>query len=106
MEVEERHKTTEERHMEALEAVEEQEEELHRQLVAVKAIVEKPGGEATLPTASSQAFCAQPFNEEIDEIVIPPNFREVVIEPFDQTQDPHTHLQAFQTQMYISGGNN
>ncbi|RDY06842.1 hypothetical protein CR513_09113, partial [Mucuna pruriens] len=26
-------------------------------------------------------------------------------EPFDKTQDPHAHLQAFETQMYISGGN-
>ncbi|RDX87045.1 hypothetical protein CR513_31541, partial [Mucuna pruriens] len=27
-----------------------------------------------------------------------------MVEPFDGTQDPHAHLQAFQTQMYISGG--
>ncbi|RDX63594.1 hypothetical protein CR513_57959, partial [Mucuna pruriens] len=47
----------------------------------------------------------QPFSEEIDETPIPPNFREVVVEPFDGTQDPHTHLQDFQTQMYISGEN-
>ncbi|RDY12852.1 hypothetical protein CR513_02279, partial [Mucuna pruriens] len=26
------------------------------------------------------------------------------MEPFDGMQDPHTHLQAFQTEMYISGG--
>ncbi|RDX74883.1 hypothetical protein CR513_45318, partial [Mucuna pruriens] len=43
--------------------------------------------------------------EEIDGTRIPINFREVVVEPFDGTHDPHTHLQAFQTQMYISGGN-
>ncbi|RDY00393.1 hypothetical protein CR513_16431, partial [Mucuna pruriens] len=35
---------------------------------------------------------------------IPQNFREVIIEPFDGSQNPHTHLQAFQTQMYISRG--
>ncbi|RDY05806.1 hypothetical protein CR513_10308, partial [Mucuna pruriens] len=27
------------------------------------------------------------------------------MEPFDGSQDPYAHLQAFQTQMYISGGN-
>ncbi|RDX96114.1 hypothetical protein CR513_21272, partial [Mucuna pruriens] len=35
---------------------------------------------------------------------VPPNFREIMVEPFDGSQDPHAHLQAFQTQMYISGG--
>ncbi|RDX77001.1 hypothetical protein CR513_42942, partial [Mucuna pruriens] len=44
------------------------------------------------------------FSHEIDETQVPPNFRGVVVEPFDGTQDPHAHLQAFQTQMYISGG--
>ncbi|RDX72511.1 hypothetical protein CR513_48009, partial [Mucuna pruriens] len=47
----------------------------------------------------------QPFSEAIDGMPIPPNFREVVVEPFDGMQDPHAHLQAFQTQIYISGGN-
>ncbi|RDX95225.1 hypothetical protein CR513_22292, partial [Mucuna pruriens] len=42
---------------------------------------------------------------EIDETPIPPNFREIVVEPYDETQDHYAHLQAFQTQMYISGGN-
>ncbi|RDX97030.1 hypothetical protein CR513_20248, partial [Mucuna pruriens] len=65
------------------------EEELHRQLAIVKAIVEKPGGEVAPPPAlTTQAFWAQPFSEEIDETTILPNFREVVIEPFDGTQDP------------------
>ncbi|RDX96121.1 hypothetical protein CR513_21268, partial [Mucuna pruriens] len=27
-----------------------------------------------------------------------------MVEPFDGSQDPHAHLQAFQAQMYISGG--
>ncbi|RDX86850.1 hypothetical protein CR513_31764, partial [Mucuna pruriens] len=36
--------------------------------------------------------------------MVPPNFRELLIESFDGTQDPHAHLQAFHTQMYISGG--
>ncbi|RDX96071.1 hypothetical protein CR513_21320, partial [Mucuna pruriens] len=35
---------------------------------------------------------------------VPPNFREIMVEPFDGSQDPHAYLQAFQTQMYISGG--
>ncbi|RDY02344.1 hypothetical protein CR513_14207, partial [Mucuna pruriens] len=33
-----------------------------------------------------------------------PLWREILVDPFDGTQDPHAHLQAFQTQMYISGG--
>ncbi|RDX76257.1 hypothetical protein CR513_43773, partial [Mucuna pruriens] len=106
MEVEERHKKAEARHMDDLKATDEREEELRHQLATVKATVEKPRGATTPPPApSTQAFWAQPFSEEIDETTIPPNFRKVVIEPFDGTQDPHTHLQAFQTQMYISGGN-
>ncbi|RDX78624.1 hypothetical protein CR513_41076, partial [Mucuna pruriens] len=64
------------------------------------------GGEPSSPVENSlQPFWGQPFSEEIDETPIPPNFREVVVEPFDGAQDPHAHLQAFQTQMYISGGN-
>ncbi|RDY04494.1 hypothetical protein CR513_11786, partial [Mucuna pruriens] len=51
------------------------------------------------------AFWGQPFNEEIDRIPISANIRELVVDSFDDTQDPHAHLQAFQTQMYISGGN-
>ncbi|RDY12853.1 hypothetical protein CR513_02280, partial [Mucuna pruriens] len=31
---------------------------------------------------------------------------ELVIDPFDGSQDPHAHLQAFQTQVYINGANN
>ncbi|RDX70823.1 hypothetical protein CR513_49889, partial [Mucuna pruriens] len=82
----------EERHRKA------EEEELCHQLTAVKATVEKLGGAvAPLLTPSTQVFWAQPFSEEIDETVIPLNFREVVIKPFDRTQDPHIHLQAFQT---------
>ncbi|RDX59107.1 hypothetical protein CR513_61913, partial [Mucuna pruriens] len=53
---------------------------------------------------SIQPFWGQPFTSEIDETHIPPNFREIVVEPFDGTQDPYAHLQAFQAQMYISGG--
>ncbi|RDX87786.1 hypothetical protein CR513_30700, partial [Mucuna pruriens] len=45
-----------------------------------------------------------PRNQEIDETRVPPNFREIMVEPFDGSIDPHAHLQAFQTQMYISGG--
>ncbi|RDX98176.1 hypothetical protein CR513_18946, partial [Mucuna pruriens] len=44
-------------------------------------------------------------DEEIGRTLILANFRELVMKPFDGTQDPHTHLQAFQTQMYISRGN-
>ncbi|RDX70757.1 hypothetical protein CR513_49966, partial [Mucuna pruriens] len=52
----------------------------------------------------AQPLWRQPFCEEIDEARIPPHFREILVDPFDEIQDPHAHLQAFQTQMYISGG--
>ncbi|RDY06590.1 hypothetical protein CR513_09399, partial [Mucuna pruriens] len=64
------------------------------------------GEPSTLVESSPQIFWGQPFSEEIDETQVPPNFREVVVEPVDGTQDPHAHLQVFQTQMYISEGNN
>ncbi|RDX98076.1 hypothetical protein CR513_19057, partial [Mucuna pruriens] len=113
METEERHrlakewhteelKAAEGQHTEALKVAEEWEEELRRQLATVKVIVEKPGGAATTPVAGTPTFWAQPFSEEIDETAIPQNFREVVIETFDRTQDPHTHLQAFQTQIDLA----
>ncbi|RDX97029.1 hypothetical protein CR513_20247, partial [Mucuna pruriens] len=77
MEVEERHRMAEERHMEALKAAKEREEELHHQLAVVKAIVEKLGRAAASPVVGAQAFWAQPFSKEIDETTIPPNFCKV-----------------------------
>ncbi|RDX76999.1 hypothetical protein CR513_42940, partial [Mucuna pruriens] len=62
----------------------------------IKATTEKPRGTTRE---------GQPFSEEIDETPIPSNFLKVVVESFDGTQDPHVHLQAFQHQMYVSGGN-
>ncbi|RDY07416.1 hypothetical protein CR513_08478, partial [Mucuna pruriens] len=50
-----------------------------------------------------ECIIGQPFNLEIDQAVIPPYFLELVVDPFDGTQDPNIHLQAFQTQVYISG---
>ncbi|RDX78449.1 hypothetical protein CR513_41278, partial [Mucuna pruriens] len=52
----------------------------------------------------AQPLWKQPFYEKIDEARIPPHFREILVDPFDGTQDPHAHLQVFQTQIYISGG--
>ncbi|RDY06984.1 hypothetical protein CR513_08954, partial [Mucuna pruriens] len=92
MQAEERHRLAEERYRETLKMTEEREEELQRQLVAVKATMEKSIGSQS--AVSPSAFWAQPFSEEIDQTPIPQSFRE----------DPHTHLQAFQTQMYTSGG--
>ncbi|RDX93068.1 hypothetical protein CR513_24711, partial [Mucuna pruriens] len=84
MEAEERHRLVKERHMEALRAVEEREEELRHQLATMKATMEKLGGVAASPTTGgTQAFWAQPFNEEIDGITIPPNFHEVCLEVGD-----------------------
>ncbi|RDX68885.1 hypothetical protein CR513_52080, partial [Mucuna pruriens] len=87
-----------------MKATKQREDELRQQIAMMKVVAKKPGG--TMREAINvQAFWGQPFSKEIDETPIPPNFREVVVEPFDGTQDPHAHLQAFQTQMYISGGN-
>ncbi|RDX67651.1 hypothetical protein CR513_53441, partial [Mucuna pruriens] len=70
----------------------------------MKTTIEKPGG-TTREAVNVQAFWGQSFSEAINGTPIPLNFREVVVEPFDGTQDPHAHLQGFQTQMYINGGN-
>ncbi|RDX67643.1 hypothetical protein CR513_53452, partial [Mucuna pruriens] len=64
MEANERHKMAEERYRETLRMVEQQEEEIRRQLVVVKETIDKPTGQ--LPVASPLAFWAQPFSEEID----------------------------------------
>ncbi|RDX64040.1 hypothetical protein CR513_57450, partial [Mucuna pruriens] len=102
-EAEERHRLAEERHLDAIRAAERREEELRQQIAALRAAKEQDQeehGEVATPP-----FWGQPFCKEIDETAIPSNFREVVVEHFDGSQDPHAHLQAFQTQMYISGGN-
>ncbi|RDX70211.1 hypothetical protein CR513_50573, partial [Mucuna pruriens] len=101
-EAEERHRQAEERHLNAVRAAESREEELRRQIAALKTARER---EEEREEVTTTPFWGQPFSREIDEATIPPNFREVVVEPFDGSQDPHAHLQAFQTQMYISGGN-
>ncbi|RDY05175.1 Retrovirus-related Pol polyprotein from transposon 17.6, partial [Mucuna pruriens] len=83
-------------------AAEGRENELRQQIAAMRASrdrEEEPEEVVTTP------FWGQPFCKEIDETSIPPNFREIVVEPFDGSQDPHAHLQAFQTQIYISDGN-
>ncbi|RDY04046.1 hypothetical protein CR513_12313, partial [Mucuna pruriens] len=43
-----------------------------------------------------RAATDRPFSEEIDRTPTPANFRELVVDLFDRSQDPHTHLQAFQ----------
>ncbi|RDY02806.1 hypothetical protein CR513_13699, partial [Mucuna pruriens] len=84
-------------------AAEQREEELRQQIAALRAANEHD--QAECEGDAVQPFWGQPFCKEIDETPIPPNFREVVVEPFDGSQDPYVHLQTFQTQMYISGGN-
>ncbi|RDX77434.1 hypothetical protein CR513_42449, partial [Mucuna pruriens] len=62
------------------------EEELRQQIAALKA-ANRP--ESTRKEDnSSQSFWGQPFLEEIDEAVVPANFRELLIESFDGTQYP------------------
>ncbi|RDX77340.1 hypothetical protein CR513_42558, partial [Mucuna pruriens] len=100
-EAERRFRMAEERHQEALRRAQERAEELQQQLEAIKGA---RGREAPTQQETPQSFWGQPFSQEIDETRVPPNFREIMVEPFDGSQDPHAHLQAFQAQMYISGG--
>ncbi|RDX77831.1 hypothetical protein CR513_41976, partial [Mucuna pruriens] len=104
MEAGERHHQAEEWHLEAMRVAKQREDKFCRQIAAMKATVERIERPAR-ETMSIQAFWGPPFSEEIDRTPIPAIFWELVVEPFDSTQDPHPHLQAFQTQMYISGGN-
>ncbi|RDY06925.1 hypothetical protein CR513_09021, partial [Mucuna pruriens] len=80
------------------------EEELCQQLTVMKAGAKRVGG-PTQEVVDIYAFWGQPFNEEINRTPIPANFRELVVDSFDGTQDSHAYLQAFQTKMYISRGN-
>ncbi|RDY06337.1 hypothetical protein CR513_09689, partial [Mucuna pruriens] len=57
------------------------EEELQQQLEALKAAGMREPAVAT--EAPAQPFWGQPFSREIDETLIPPNFKEIVVEPFD-----------------------
>lgn len=43
-----------------------------------------------------------PFTAEIQAVEIPPGFREPVIGNYNGTRDPQSHVDAFQTQMFIS----
>ncbi|RDX65555.1 hypothetical protein CR513_55780, partial [Mucuna pruriens] len=102
-EAKERYRQAEERHLDAMKAAKRREEELHQQIASLRAANERD--QADCEEDATQPFLGQPFCKEIDETPIPPNFREVIVEPFDGSQDPYAHLQTFQTQMYISGGN-
>ncbi|RDX93762.1 hypothetical protein CR513_23932, partial [Mucuna pruriens] len=86
-----------------MKVAEQREEELRQQIAALRVASERD--QTTHEEIPTQPFWGQPFCREIDETPIPPNFREVIVEPFDGSQDPYAHLQAFETQMYISGGN-
>ncbi|RDX77060.1 hypothetical protein CR513_42877, partial [Mucuna pruriens] len=85
-----------------MKAAENREEELRQQIAALRVAGEREEEPEEMVTPP---FWGQPFCKEIDKTAIPPNFREIIVEPFDGSQDPHAHLQAFQTQIYISGGN-
>ncbi|RDX95130.1 hypothetical protein CR513_22389, partial [Mucuna pruriens] len=101
-EAETRHRLAEERHAEAMKMAEQREEKLKQQIASLKARNEQE--QEMRGEHLAQPLWRQPFCEEIDEARIPLHFREILVNPFDGTQDPHAHLQAFQTQMYISGG--
>ncbi|RDX95247.1 hypothetical protein CR513_22256, partial [Mucuna pruriens] len=48
--------------------------------------------------------CGSSTTEEINHDTTPPHFRELIVDPFDRAQDPHSYLRAFQAQVYISEG--
>ncbi|RDY02680.1 hypothetical protein CR513_13823, partial [Mucuna pruriens] len=82
-EAKERHKLAEERYKETLKIAKECEEELRRQLATAKATGEKLAVSTPSPAVGSPTFWAQPFSEEIDQTLIPQNFREVITKPFN-----------------------
>ncbi|RDX87784.1 hypothetical protein CR513_30704, partial [Mucuna pruriens] len=83
-----RYRLAEERHLEALRRAQERAEELQQQLEAIRGTQREET--PTQIKASPQVFWGQPFSQEINET-------EIMVEPFDGSQDPHAHLQAFQT---------
>ncbi|RDX65346.1 Peptidyl-prolyl cis-trans isomerase FKBP16-1, chloroplastic, partial [Mucuna pruriens] len=85
----------EERHAEAMKMAEQREEELRQQIASLKARNEQE--QEVRGEHLAQPLWRQPSCEEIDEARIPPHFREISVDPFDETQDSHAHLQAFQT---------
>ncbi|RDX73037.1 hypothetical protein CR513_47410, partial [Mucuna pruriens] len=73
-----RNEEVESLHEEAMRRVRERELELREQLDALKVMAE----------CSEPLPCmiwGQPFNKQIDGIVIPPQFREFIVDPFDNT---------------------
>ncbi|RDX80410.1 hypothetical protein CR513_39042, partial [Mucuna pruriens] len=102
-EAETRHRLAKEHHAEAMKMAEQREEELRRRIASLKARDEQE--QEVRGEHVAQPLWKQPFCEEIDEARVPLHFREISVDPFNGTQDPHAHLQAFQTQMYISRGN-
>lgn len=79
--------------------MEAREQQLHEQLTDIRHFAQI--GEAT--GAPLRSF--QPFSEAIHEIAIPRRFREPTIGTYDGIGDPQIHVDAFQTQMMISGDN-
>ncbi|RDX93540.1 hypothetical protein CR513_24188, partial [Mucuna pruriens] len=75
---------------------EQREDELCQQITAIKTIAERTKRPAQ-ETMIIQAFWGQPFSEEIDRTPISANFRELVVEPFEGTQDPHAHFEQNET---------
>ncbi|RDX88232.1 hypothetical protein CR513_30210, partial [Mucuna pruriens] len=82
-ETERRFRMAKERHLEALKRAQERAEELQQQLEAMKG-------------ARRENLVQQETPSKIDDTRVPSNFREIVVEPFDGSQDPQAHLQAFQ----------
>ncbi|RDX61811.1 hypothetical protein CR513_59919, partial [Mucuna pruriens] len=81
-----RHRLAEERHAEVMKMAEQREEELRRQIASLKMRNEQEQEGRGKHVA--QPLWRQPFGEEI----VPPHFREISVDPFDGTQDPHAHF--------------
>ncbi|RDY10522.1 hypothetical protein CR513_04945, partial [Mucuna pruriens] len=83
-------------HEEEIRWAEEREARLREQLELLRSMKGH-----TDPPPSLVAW-GQPFSEHIDGTPIPPQFRELVVDPFDGLQDPCVHLQTFQIDDLIS----
>ncbi|XP_061350303.1 uncharacterized protein LOC133295480 [Gastrolobium bilobum] len=44
-----------------------------------------------------------PFTERLMNLAIPPRFKSAKIPPYDRSQDPEAHLEAFKTEMLFNG---
>ncbi|RDX96720.1 hypothetical protein CR513_20591, partial [Mucuna pruriens] len=86
-----RQEEVDKRHEEEIRKTEEWEARLREQLEVLRSV------EGHSDPPPPRVTWVQLFSEQIDGTPIPPQFRELVVDPFDSLQDSCVHLQAFQT---------